>query len=69
MLRDFRIAHRHPDFRMPEGLLQNRDIGPGQNGFEWQMCDADCRGPWPRAIPSRRRRDRIFDGVSEDLLG
>ena len=24
------------------------------------MCDADCRGPWPRAIPSRRRRDHGF---------
>src|ERR1700692_299435 len=32
MLRDFHVTHRHPDFRMPEDLLQNRDIGPGQNG-------------------------------------
>src|ERR1700678_2738773 len=32
MLRDFHVTHRHPDLRMPEDLLQNGDIGPGQNG-------------------------------------
>ena len=32
MLRDFHVTHCHPDFRVPENLLQNSDIGPGQNG-------------------------------------
>jgi|HubBroStandDraft_6_1064221.scaffolds.fasta_scaffold06774_5 Protein of unknown function with HXXEE motif len=32
MLGDFHVTHRHPDLRMPKVLLQNGDIGPGQNG-------------------------------------
>jgi hypothetical protein len=32
MFREFHLPHRHRDFRMPADLLENRDIGPRQNG-------------------------------------
>jgi len=32
MLRDFYVPHGHSDLRVPQDLLQNRHIGPGQNG-------------------------------------
>ena len=31
MFCDFYVTHGHPDFRVTENLLQDRDIGPGQN--------------------------------------
>ena len=30
MLRDFHVPHGHPDFRMPQDLLQDRRIGARQ---------------------------------------
>jgi hypothetical protein len=32
MLRDFYVPHGHSDLRVPQDLLQNRHIGPGQDG-------------------------------------